>query len=249
MEFDSTTFALEIINFLVLVWLLQHFFYKPITAVIARRQAGIEKTLADAHATRSEADALKQQYDNRTAAWEQEKTQARQQLQQEMEAERVRLMVALQASLDEERDQLRAVEQRRNQEQLRRMENEARAEGGRFVAYLLSRLASTELEERVRQLLLEDMTRLPDQQLQALRNTDQAAEAKITSAYPLDALQRTGLNAALNHLAERPVACTFALDPTLMAGLRLSLGPWMLRASLLDELNFFTQTRHADTND
>ena len=85
MEFDGTTFALEIINFLVLVWLLQHFLYKPVMTAIAQRQAGIEKILADAQATRSAADALKLQYENRTAEWEQEKADARRQLQQEME--------------------------------------------------------------------------------------------------------------------------------------------------------------------
>lgn len=248
MEFDSTTFALEIINFLVLVWLLHHFLYKPVTTIIAQRQAGIEKTLAGAQATRNEADALKLQYDSRTAEWEQEKAQARQQLQQEMDVERARLMAALQASLDEERNKLRAVEQRRNQEQRRRLEEEARVEGGRFAASLLSRLASVELEERVCQVLLEDLTQLPDQPLQALRNAEQATEVKITSAYPLGESQRIGLNQALNRVAERPVACTFDQDAKLMAGLRLSIGPWMLRANLQDELHFFATAQYADPN-
>ena len=43
-------FVLEIINFLVLVWILKRFLYKPVLDVIARRRAGIEKTLADAEA-------------------------------------------------------------------------------------------------------------------------------------------------------------------------------------------------------
>lgn len=246
MEFDGTTFVLEIINFLVLVWLLQHFLYKPVTTAIARRQAGIEKTLADAQATRAEADALKRQYDNRTAEWEQEKAQARQQLLQEMEAERTRLMAVLQASLDVECNKLRAVEQRRALEQRHRLEEEARAEGGRFAASLLSRLASVELEERIRRLLLEDMPQLPDQQLQALRAAGKTEEVKITSAYPLDESQRTGLNEALDRLTQRPVTCTFEQNPELMAGLRISVGPWMLRASLLDELHFFVEARHVD---
>ena len=245
MDFDGTTFALEIINFLVLVWLLQHFLYKPVRIAIAERQARIEKSLADALATRSEAEALKHQYDNRTAEWEQEKAQARQELQQEMEAERARLMTALQASLDEERNKLRAVEQRHNLEQRHRLEEDARAEGGRFVACLLSRLASADLEERIRRLLLEDMPQLPDQQLLALRTTGQTEVVKITSAYPLDESQRAGLNEALGRLADNPAACTFEQDPTLVAGLRVSFGPWMLRSSLLDELNFFTEVQHA----
>jgi len=48
LELSWSTFLLEIINFLVLVWILKHFLYKPVLDVIARRRSGIEKTLADA---------------------------------------------------------------------------------------------------------------------------------------------------------------------------------------------------------
>lgn len=247
MEFDGTTFALEIINFLVLVWLLQHFLYKPVTATIAQRQAGIEKTLADAQTVRTEAESLKRHYENRMADWEQEKAQARQQLQQDMEAERTRRMAALQASLDEERERRRVLEEQRTREQRHRLEEEARAEGGRFVARLLSRLGNADLEERIRQVLLEDLPHLPDRERHALRAAGQAGEAKITSAYPLGASQRVGLAEALGGLAGRPVACEFGQDPELMAGLRVSIGPWMLRSSLLDELRFFVEARHDGT--
>jgi len=42
MELNWSTFLLEIINFLILVWILKHFFYKPILDVIAHRRADIE---------------------------------------------------------------------------------------------------------------------------------------------------------------------------------------------------------------
>lgn len=246
MEFDWTTFALEIINFLVLVWLLQRFLYKPVTAAIAQRQAGIEKTLTDARTIRVEAEALKRQYENRMADWEQEKAQALQQLRREMDAERARLLAALQVSLDEERNKLRAVEQRRAIEQQQRLEEQARSEGGRFVARLLSRLASAGLEERIRGLLLEDLPQLPDRELQALRGATRAGESKIISAYPLDDAQRADLTEAIGRLAGRTVACEFVQDAGLVAGLRISIGPWLLRSSLLDELQFFAGAQHAD---
>lgn len=246
MEFDGTTFALEIINFLVLVWLLQRFLYKPVTASIARRQAAIEEILADAQATRIEATAFKQQFENRMAAWEQEKAQARQQFLQEMEAESARLMTAQQASLDEERSRQRALEQRRVLEQRHQLEEQARADGGRFAARLLARLVSAELDEGIRRLLLEDLPLLPEQPLRALRATGPAGEVKITCAYPLDESRRASLNEALGRLAGRPVACAFEQDGELMAGLRVSIGPWMLRASLRDELQFFAEAQRAD---
>lgn len=244
MELDSTTFTLEIINFLVLVWLLQRLLYKPVTAAITARQAGIELALSEAQAVRSDAESLKRQYENRMADWEKEKALARQQLQADMDAERIRQLAALQAALDEERERQRVLDERRAAEARQHQEAAARAEGGRFVARLLSRLGSAELEERIRQVLLEDLPRLPDRERQVLRTAAQAGEAKITSAYPLAETQRAGLAGALEDLAGRPVVCEFGQDPELMAGLRVSIGPWMLRSSLQDELRYFVEANH-----
>ena len=38
MGLDTTTFVLEIVNFLILLWLLNRFLYRPVQAAIARRQ-------------------------------------------------------------------------------------------------------------------------------------------------------------------------------------------------------------------
>jgi F-type H+-transporting ATPase subunit b len=247
MEFDWTTFALEIINFLVLVWILQRFLYKPVTRAIAERKAGIEKTLADAQAVQAEAESLRGQYENRMANWEHEKAQARVQLLQEMDAERSRLMAALHASLEQERDKLRALEQRRGAEARRRLKEDAIAEGARFVARLLSRVASPELEDRIRELLLEDLPRLADQELQSLRAACQVGDAKlnITSGYPVKEGQRASLAQALSRVMGQPVACEFGQDPELMAGFRIGIGPWVLRSNLRDELKFFAEAQHA----
>ena len=48
MAIDWTTFTLEVVNFLVLVWLLKRFLYQPVLEVLGRRQAGVAHTLAEA---------------------------------------------------------------------------------------------------------------------------------------------------------------------------------------------------------
>ena len=48
MEFNVSTFILEIINFLILIWILQRLFYKPLLEVIAKRKQTIDQALADA---------------------------------------------------------------------------------------------------------------------------------------------------------------------------------------------------------
>lgn len=247
MEFDWTTFALEIINFLVLVWILQRFLYKPVTSAIAARKAAIEKTLADAQVVQADAQSLKGQYESRMAEWEHEKTQARTRLQEEMDAERTRAMTALHASFDQERDKARVLEQRHTVETRHRLEEAALAQGGRFVARLLSRIASAEVEEKIRTLLLEDLPRLADAELRKLRAACQEAGGKITiaSGYPLAAEQRNGLVQTLSGLLGQPVTCDFIQNSELMAGLRIGIGPWVLHCNLRDELKFFTEAPHA----
>ena len=65
MNFDWTTFALEAINFLILVWLLKRFLYRPILDAVARRQAAVARTLADAEAARVDAARLREEYEGR----------------------------------------------------------------------------------------------------------------------------------------------------------------------------------------
>ena len=87
MELNWSTFVLEIINFLVLVWILKRFLYKPVLAGIARRRAGIEKTCQDAEALAGRGRACRN-IRAAPAEWEQERQQARDDLEQELEAER-----------------------------------------------------------------------------------------------------------------------------------------------------------------
>ena len=45
MELNWTTLILEIVNFLILVWILKHFLYRPVLRVIEERRAGIAAAL------------------------------------------------------------------------------------------------------------------------------------------------------------------------------------------------------------
>ncbi len=58
MEIDWFTVIAQVINFLILVWLLKRFLYKPVLAAIANREARIMAQINDA-ATK-EAEALKE---------------------------------------------------------------------------------------------------------------------------------------------------------------------------------------------
>lgn len=244
MEFNWTTFALEIVNFLVLVWLLKHFFYRPVLDVIGRRRAGIEKTLADARTTQTEAQGLKENYEARTAEWSKEKDAARAKFAEEISAERERAMEALRTSLADERERTRVLNEKREAEWRRTVEEQAISLGAAFSAKLLSRFATPELESRLVDVTLEELPRLPAAQAQALAVNAKNGTMKltVTSVYPLDEDRRKAIRASLSALVGRPVEPDFGANPELLAGLRVSLGAWVLHANLHDELEFFAAT-------
>lgn len=239
MELDWTTFILEIVNFLVLVWILKHFLYRPVLGVIARRRAQIEDSLNKARDTQEQALALKEQFEGRLAGWETEKEAAHARLMEEIAAERQRLMVAVAKAMDEERAKRKAIEERQQQDWLRSAAEQGVAQGQAFAARLLERLAGPELEAGLFGLLLQELAQLPEQQRKALAAASPEEKLRVLSAYPLSSTQRDELTAALKDLLGRELPAEFGEQPELVAGFLVTVGPWVMHANLRDELRFF----------
>ena len=55
MTFDPWTLGFQTVNVVVLVWLLRHFFWRPVSAMIAERRTTTEAALASAKATQDKA--------------------------------------------------------------------------------------------------------------------------------------------------------------------------------------------------
>jgi len=240
-ELSWPTFFLQIINFLVLVWILKRFLYKPVLDAIAQRKAVIDRTLADADAKETGAQALVEQYQNRLAEWETEKEKLHAEVGEEIAAQRAKMMAALEHSLQQEREKARVLEQRRLNELKNQSEEQGIASGVQFTGRLLERIAGPELEARLVDIALEDVPRLPEEQLKALRAVCQqaGAQVKVTSGFPLSDPQRSVIEAKLKEMTRDGIVVEFHEDRRLLAGLRISIGPWVMRANLEDELEFF----------
>ncbi len=247
MEINWTTFILEIINFLVLVWLLKHFFYRPVKAVIQRRQQDVEEQLHQADETRSEADVLRKRYEHRVSDWEDEREKARQTLRLEIEEERQRMKKALQQEIEAEQKRAEVLAQRQMNEQQRQAESRALELGGRFVSSLLQSVASAELQERLFDLLMHELEHLPQKQrdeLHAAMENGKPDTVLVLSAFPLSKPQQKQLREKLEPWALHTLSYEFHEDAALIAGLRVSIGPWVLHANLNDELKTFVAIAH-----
>ncbi len=242
MEFNVSTFILEIINFLILIWILQRLFYKPVLAVIAKRKQFIEQSLADAKATQQKADEERSLYENRQKLWEQEKQAAFVSLQQEIAAERQSQMTKLAVEFDQEKQKISQLLTRQQQEFQQQLEKQALQNGARFASMLLQQAASPELEARLLTLLLANLTTLPAPTL----DTKKTLSINVTSVYPLSVESQQEIEQKFSALINRPIHFHYAQNAELIAGLCIDMGTWVLHANLQHELLGFAEIAHAD---
>jgi F-type H+-transporting ATPase subunit b len=247
LELNWSTFLLEIINFLALIWILKHFLYKPVLDVIARRRAGIEDLLAKAQHLHDEADTLKAEYENRLIDWEQERQQARENLGQELNEERARQMETLQTLLAQEREKVQAAESRQRAKSARAIESKALQQSAQFATHLLTQAVGPELEERLFDLLVSNLSNLSADKVTVLsRQWGKLPEGiTIASAYPLTDEQQNKLEKTLAGLSGRYFSIQYKQDPSLLAGLNVTIGDWVLHANIRDELKGFTEFAYA----
>ena len=243
MQLDWSTILLEIVNFLVLVWILKRFLYKPVLDIIAKRRANIEASVAKSESMKKDAEALKKQYESRLADWEQERAKARESLRDEMDAERARRHKALDEEIQSAREKARVADERRLREAQRHAEQQAVTQGARFAARLIGALSGPELDTRLVQMMLEELQQLPDDRTTALRQ-QKVSQAEVTSTRALDEATRQAIGSALGRVFGRSVDCQFREDSSLIAGVLITIGPWILRANLKDELQGFAELSH-----
>jgi F-type H+-transporting ATPase subunit b len=241
MQLDWSTLILEVVNFLVLVWLLKRFLYRPILNVVTARQAAIEQAAARTAQAEERARTLETQYNARLQNWEHERASARDALREELQAERQRALVALNQSLDQAREQARVLDERRQAEMAERSERLALEQGTAFVRRLLTRLSGSEVQSRLVQLAIDELSLLAEPRKAQLREALSSVHVPgvVSSAFTLAPSQREALTRAIEGAIGDGHAWTFREDSALIAGVRVSVGPWVFHANLSEELSLF----------
>lgn len=235
MEFNLSTFGLEIANFLILVWILQRLFYKPLHAIIAKRKQEIDQTLLDAKTVKQEAQKERETYENRQQAWEQEKQAALTVFHQRLDAERATHLTNLQRELEQERQINQVTLEREKQEFQHYAQQQALKNAAKFAGILLQQTVTPELEMRLAQLLLQRLTTFDF----SLSSGETAI--KIASVYPIPAEFQQQLETRFSNLCAVPLTFDYQQDANLIAGLRIELGSWVLNANLKHELSGFAE--------
>lgn len=249
MQFDWTTFILEVLNFLVLLWILQRLVYRPVLNILDSRRQRLSDEAAEVQQLRIDAETLHQQYLSQLQNWDQQQQTQRQQLDQELNQLREQALDDLKTKLANEEEKLRA----RHQAQIHAQEiaNLTQATETAYVqaAAMLERLASSALSLRIIEVFIEDLSSLADADQAQLRKAASASNLsgiEVTSAHPLDATTMDKLSLSLSAASGVSLPLHLKEDSRLIAGLRVVIGECQLHANLADELAFFRRQNQHD---
>ena len=248
MELNWSTFALEIFNFLVLVWILKRFLYQPVLNVITRRRETIENQLAEARQLHADADALKERYEHRLSDWEQERQKAMDKLRLELEENRLRQLENLKAELAQEEEKNQVARSRQDKQLIREIEQRALQQGAEFASRLLNEAAGPELENRLFDLLLDGLSAMPADQISDLSNKwgESPERILVTSAYLLTDEKQHQLEENLCKATGLSAPVFYERDARLLAGLNITIGAWVLQLNVRDELQGFMEFAHVE---
>ena len=238
MLIDWFTVGAQILNFLVLVWLLKRFLYQPILHAIDAREKRIAAELADADAKKAEAQKERDAFQQKNKEFDQQRDDLLRKTTVEAQAEHQRL-------LDEARQAAKALSSKR-QETLRTeaddLKQAIRQRTGQEIFAItrktLADLAATSLEERLVAVLLQRLREMDGKAKQSFAEAlEKNADALIIrSAFALSAEQRETMRQAINAIFSAETRVQFETAPDLICGIELATNGHKVAWSIADYL-------------
>jgi len=238
------TIALQIINFLALVWLLHRFLYRPVLATIAERKQRAEEAGAKVETARAEAERLRAatvaeraglaaEREREVAAGREEAAKVREELVAGARTEAARIVADGHAALDSER----AVA-------LSELETRATELALAIARDLLERIGDAAIDDAVLARIEAELDRLPRERARGLA-TEAASGIEVVTAHPLAAEVSERWRRRLRDRLGDAARPTFSVDPDLIAGAELHFRTAVVRASWRDALDHAGDTLRA----
>jgi F-type H+-transporting ATPase subunit b len=240
MQIDWWTLVLQAINFLVLVWLLQRFLYRPVKAVVERRREETDRVFAEAEDKQREADAAKSEFERRQEELATERRNLMARLHRETESEREKVMAQARKDADRVVEEARAAIETERREALTGLRNEAARLASAIARTMLRNAASPAVAEQLFGQLDEHMSRMDGGSWRSLLGPDpKTAEVTVRCAPALDDEAETRWKERLARHFGDTVRLTFETDDHLIAGAQLRLPGGILEfnwAHLLEDV-------------
>lgn len=238
MFIDWFTVGAQALNFVILVWLLKRFLYKPIIHAVDAREKRIAKERADADATKAEAGNERDTFQKKNEAFDQQRAGLLNKATDEAKAERQRLLGEVRAAADALTAKRLEVMQNNAKSLNQAIAAQAQKEVFAIAGKVLKDLAGSSLEERLSEVFTRRLREIKGESKAALAAAIKTASEPVLvrTAFDLPKAQHEATQVALNETFSADIPLRFETAPELIGGIELSVGGQKLAWSIADYL-------------
>lgn len=234
MKINWFTVIAQVINFLILVWLLKKFLYKPVLDAIDAREKKIVARLDDAKNKKQEAKKEQDDFTEKNKQFDAQKQALMDKAIADTKVQKDKLM----DSAQKEADALHSKQQKAfadMQENIKKnLAQKIQKQVFDISRKTLTDMASVDLEEQTTKLFISRLEQLKDEEAKEFKNSFAAGlkPVLIQSAFELPKKQQTEIKKAVDKLLGKETEFEFKTVPEIISGIELSENGYKLSWSI-----------------
>jgi F-type H+-transporting ATPase subunit b len=234
MQFDWITVSAQIINFLVLVWLLKRFLYQPVLNIMANREALITERLKIAATREQAADEKQLQYQNQADELNRKRDEFLGDTREQAQLEKLQLMEQAREEVSESRAHWQRQTYQEKEEFLKSLQRNALDSIQTISRKALADLADAELEERIVDVFIKRLKALDEASHKALSTIP--GPVNILTSFELAPNVRGRLTRAVHEHIAAGLDIDYNTSEDLVCGISLTAGGRRLAWNMADYL-------------
>jgi len=224
-QIDWVTVSAQIVNFLVLIWLLQRVLYRPLARALKAREEEVGRSLREAEAARAEADTEAQAHREALQQMEQARDARLEAVEEEAEILKAEMTVKVRDELAVRRAAWQAQLEDEKAAFLDRLRRRA---GEAFVTLArraLSEMADEDLVDRIARVFARRLSTIGSDEQQHLKAAAGHGETPVVlSSFPLSHEARTLAAEAVARVLQKVIDIDFREEAELECGIVLTIG-------------------------
>lgn len=238
MGFDWFTVAAQLLNFLVLVWLLKRLLYGRILAAMKEREATIARRIDAAAQEKMLAEQEAESYRMKSRDLDEASQQLLEQAEADAETFRLKLMASARSDVDRARESWHQALREERKELLEEFRARLGKEVVAIARHALKELADAELEEQMLNTFISRLQVLGEAERRKLASGigESGNRVEVRTAFPLSGEGRERLVQALRELVHEELDLHYTDSSELICGIELRAPShgwaWNLNTSL-----------------
>ncbi len=243
MSVDLITLCAQILNLLILIWLLKKFLYKPVLSIIEARQSYIKEQLDHASQMQEQAFKAQKEYQNQLDLFEKEKQIKIQTLNDEMELQKENLLKDISLTIKAEKDKWAQNILNQKKDFDEQLSSLIITQFKVLAGSAFSELASSSLQAEMIQRFKDEFHKKIKQSQKDIQSKIQGEKISITVNYAINltSKQKNDLKDFLiNELDFKQILVSFKQNPNLICGIEIQIGEHRILWDLKSYLQQFT---------